>query len=64
MGRIYYTVYLKVSDEVVCSGTAEECARSMGKTLNGFHSMVSKNQLHRQNKYEIYKEKIYPEDED
>ena len=64
MSKLYYTVYLRSSDEVVCSGTARECAKVMGKSVNGFHSMVSKNILRKQNKYEIYKEIVNCDDED
>ena len=39
----YYTVYLNETDEVVASGTAKECAVQMHKSVNGFHSLVSKN---------------------
>ncbi len=40
---LFYTVYLNSNEEIVASGTAYECAQQMHKSLNGFHSMVSKN---------------------
>lgn len=54
----YYTVYLSNTDEIVASGTTKECAEQMKKSINGFHSMVSKNTLGIQNKYSIVKERI------
>lgn len=59
----YYTVYLKKDDEIVVSGTARECARYMNKSLNGFHSMVSKNTLGVENKYTVLKEKVLMDDD-
>ena len=49
----YYTVYLNKDDSIVASGTAKECAKQMNKSLNGFHSMVSKNKLKKQKKYTV-----------
>lgn len=51
--RFYYTVYLNKDESIVASGTAKECAKQMNKSLNGFHSMVSKNRLKKQKKYTI-----------
>ena len=53
---VYYTVFLKKTDDVIIAGTAKDCAKAMGKSLNGFHSMVSKNSKKKQNKYFIVKE--------
>ena len=49
----YYTVYLRKTDELVAAGTARDCAKVLNKSLNGFHSMVSKNLKGIQKKYEI-----------
>ena len=49
----YYTVYLNKDDSIVAAGTAKECAEKMKKSLNGFHSMVSKNRLKKQKKYTV-----------
>lgn len=56
----YYTVYLRKTDEVIASGTSKECARILKKSVNGFHSMVSKNLKGKQNKYDV----IVEEDND
>ena len=37
----YYTVYLAETDEIVAFGSASECAKQMGKSILGFHSLVS-----------------------
>lgn len=58
MARTYYTVYLKRTDEIVCCGTASECAKAMSKTINGFYSMISKNNRGKHHKYEIYKDSL------
>lgn len=49
----YYTVYLRKTDELVAAGTARDCAKALNKSLNGFHSMVSKNLTGKHKKYEI-----------
>lgn len=59
---VFYTVYLKRTDEIVASGSSICCAKQMNKSLNGFHSMVSKNTKGKQNKYEILKENVSPDD--
>lgn len=37
----YYTVYSNKDDTVVASGTARECAKQLGLTLDSFRSFVS-----------------------
>lgn len=49
----YYTVYLAETDEIVAFGSASECAKQMGKSILGFHSLVSKNRLGKHHKYVI-----------
>ena len=39
----YYTIYGK-DDDVIASGTSEECARQLGITRPSFYTMVSKFQ--------------------
>ena len=56
--RKYYIVYINSTDEVLVSGTARECAEKLGKSLNCFYSLVSKNQLGRQTKYTVYSEDL------
>ena len=58
----YYTVYLNKDDTIVASGTAKECANAMGKSVNCFHSMVSKNKKGIQKKYFVVIEKYEPDD--
>ena len=55
----YYTVYLAKTDEIVASGTSKECAKELGKSLNNFHSTVSKNKLGKHKKYSILKEILF-----
>ena len=59
----YYTVYLNETDEVVASGTAKECAAQMHKSVNGFHSLVSKNRNGVHKKYTVVVEPDLDEDE-
>ena len=54
----YYTVFLSQNDDIIASGTARECAKQLGKTLNGFHSLVSKNTLGIHKKYVIVKDEV------
>lgn len=54
----YYTVYIAKTDEIIASGIASDCAEQLGKTLNGFYSMVSKNTLGIHKKYSFVKEKV------
>ncbi len=49
----FYTVYLRKTDEIVVSGTAVECAAKMNKSVNCFHSLVSKNRKGKQKKYVV-----------
>ena len=49
----YYTVYLNNTDEVVAFGTSKECAAQLHKSINGFHSLVSKNRNGIHHKYTI-----------
>lgn len=60
----YYTVYLRATDEVIAYGTSRECAKIMGKSLNCFHSMVSKTKKGKQNKYDVLVEDYDFKDED
>ncbi len=59
---IFYTVYLKRTDEIIASGSSISCAKQMNKSLNGFHSIVSKNTKGKQHKYEILKENLSLDD--
>lgn len=59
----YYTVYLNENDEVVASGTAKECATQMHKSINGFHSLVSKNKNGVHKKYTVVVDPFLDEDD-
>lgn len=56
MSNMFYTVYLNLTEGIVASGTARECAVQMHKSINGFHSLVSKNTRGIHNKYTIVKQ--------
>lgn len=36
----YYAMYLRKTDELVCSGSAEECAEQLGITIGTFYTRV------------------------
>ena len=36
----YYALYLRKTDELVCSGTAKECAASLGINTRSFYKMA------------------------
>jgi len=59
----YYTVYLNETDEVVASGTSKECAVQMHKSINGFHSLVSKNKKGVHKKYTVVVDPSLDEDD-
>lgn len=59
---IWYTVYLTDTDEIVASGTAQECIKVLGMTRNSFYSTVSKAALDQRHKYTFFKEDIKKED--
>ena len=57
MGKIYYTIYLTKTDEIVASGTSKECMKQLNKKkINSFYSLVSKSLKGVHKKYTIYKE--------
>lgn len=57
--RLYYTVYLNKTDEIVASGNAEECAKQLSKkSLASFYSLVSKNRVGVQKRYTVVTEPI------
>lgn len=56
-----YTIYLKKTDCIIASGTAEECANQMGRSVGAFHSLVSRANRRKTKRYEIY---IYDGDEE
>ena len=58
MSVLYYTVYRRGTDEIVAYGTAQECARIMGASLNTFYSIVSKNRKGIRSTYDILTERL------
>lgn len=52
--RKIYTVYLRKNDNIVASGTAEECAKQMETSIESFRSLVSRANTEKVRKYEVY----------
>lgn len=52
----YYAVYLKKTDELVCSGTAKECAEALGIGIRAFYVRVCKALTGKTKKWEVYVE--------
>lgn len=64
--RRYYALYNRKTDELVCSGTAKECAEALGIPRAYFDSMVSKIKSGKNKKWEVYVDNInddYDEEE-
>lgn len=59
---IWYTVYLTDTDEIVASGTAQECIKALGMTRHSFYSTVSRSTPGQRTKYTFFKERIKKED--
>lgn len=54
---LWYSVYLKKTDELICSGTASDCAKALGmKSYTYFHILTHKVRKGANKKYEIYSE--------
>lgn len=57
---LWFSVYLKKTDTLICSGTAAECAKALGmKNLDDFHVLAHKVRKGTNKKYEIYSEPYY-----
>ena len=52
--RRYYALYRRGTDELVCSGTAKECAEALGILRTSFDSLVSKVKSGKNKKWEVY----------
>jgi hypothetical protein len=52
----YYAIYLRKTDELVCSGTARECAEHLGMSKTTFHAMVCKVRKGITKKWDVYVE--------
>lgn len=59
----YYALYLRKTDELVCSGTAEECADTLGITTRAFYVMVHKALHNKVKKWDAYVEPFTEDDE-
>lgn len=59
---IWYTVYLTDTDEIVASGTAQECIKALGMTRGSFYSTVSNAARGKNRKYVFLKDSIKKED--
>ena len=61
----WYSVYLKATDELICSGTSLECAKALGmKSRTDFCILVHKVKKGIIKKYEIYSEPYYENEEE
>ena len=57
---LWHSVYLRKTDELICSGTATECAKTLGmKGVTDFNILVHKVRKGTNKKYEIYSEPYY-----
>ena len=57
----FYALYLRETDELVCSGTAAECAKALGIKHHSFYVMAHKALRGKTKKWDIYIEE--PEEE-
>lgn len=58
----WYTVYEASTEEVIASGTSQQCAKALGMTMGVFYSTVSHAQAGINSKYTFYVEKLKKED--
>ena len=62
---LWYSVYLKETDEMICSGTSAECAKALGmKTVGSFRTLVYRSRNGLSSRYEIYSEPYEIEEEE
>ena len=57
----YYALYLRKTDELYCSGSAQECADELGIKLHSFYVLVHKILNEKTKKWDIF---IEPYDEE
>ena len=55
----YYAIYLKKTDELVCSGTAVECAEKLEISMSAFYSLVGRATTGKSQKWEVYVEPFH-----
>jgi hypothetical protein len=62
---LWYSVYLKETDEMICSGTSAECTKALGmKTVDSFRTLVYRSRNGLSSRYEIYSEPYEIEEEE
>ena len=54
----YYALYLRKTDELVCSGTAQECADALGIRKHSFYVLVHKALHGKVKKWDVYVEDV------
>lgn len=59
---IWYTVYDAATDEIITSGTGQQCAEALGMTPKVFYSTVSHTLAGINRKYAFCKESVKKED--
>lgn len=59
----FYFIYLRKTDELLCTGSSDECARALGMSRTVFRTTVHRVFSGKNRKYEIYREKWKAEDE-
>jgi hypothetical protein len=59
----YYALYHRKTDELVCSGSAKECAEILGIATNSFYVLVHKILHGKTKKWDIYVENYDSEEE-
>ena len=58
----WYTVYEASTEEVIASGTGQQCAKALGMTTGVFYSTVSHARAGINSKYTFYVEMLKKED--
>lgn len=62
---LYYSVYLRKTDELVAFGPAANCAKMLGlKNVDVFYRTMNAVRKGRNKKYEFYSEPLYSEEYD
>lgn len=49
----YYTVYDRATDDVITTGTAQQCAESMSRSLHSFYTMITRTRSGELQKYVV-----------
>lgn len=56
--RVYYTIYLNSSDEIVAFGTSKECAEQLGTSISGIYNIACKTRKGVLKKYTVIKDLV------